>query len=373
MANYESSYKLSQTGKPRSRGTGVALATAGVLAASWLIVRNQTRKVEQACPATGRFITVDGVRLHYLSKGTGPVVVLLHGNGVTAEDFRHSGMFDQLAENHQVIAFDRPGFGYSERPRDTLWTPAAQASLLANALRELGVREAVVFAHSWATLVALSMATARADMVRGLVLASGYYYPSARLDVLAAGPAIPLIGDLLRYTVSPLLTRLIWPMLIKRVFAPAEVPETFKRMPPWMALRPGQLRAEAEETAMMIPSAAVLREHYPELTMPVSIIAGADDALVSATHNSQQLNREIAGSELSLVPGAGHMIQHLSQQLLIDAIERVEGLAGESAGAPGETSADDATAGGEPMPVNGAHRAEQSTPPAAGQSQPQLH
>lgn len=311
--------------KPPSRKTGAALAAAGILAASWLVVRSQTRKVEREHPAAGQFVTVDGVRLHYLSEGTGPVVVLLHGNGVTAEDYRHSGMFDQLASTHRVIAFDRPGFGYSDRPRGTVWTPEAQATLLVSALEQLGVSEAVVFAHSWSTLVALSMATARPDLVRGLVLASGYYYPSVRLDVLGAVPAVPLIGDVMRYTLSPLVARLIWPLAVKRAFAPLAVPDSFKRMPPWMALRPGQLRAEAEETAMMIPSAAALREHYPELDIPVSIIAGAEDAIVSAGHNSEQLHRDIAGSELTLLPGAGHMIQHLSQQTLIKEIERVQG------------------------------------------------
>ena len=310
--------------KPPTGKTGAALAVAGILAASWLIVRNRTRKVEQEHPAAGDFITVDGVRLHYLSQGTGPVVVLLHGNGVTAEDYRNSGMFDQLASNHRVIAFDRPGFGYSERPRNTVWTPDAQATLLAHALEQLGVREAAVFAHSWATLVALSMAKQRPELVRGLVLASGYYYPSVRLDVLSAVPAIPVIGDLLRYTVSPLMTRLLWPLAVKRAFAPLAVPDSFKRMPPWMALRPGQLRAESEETAMMIPSAAALRENYPELDIPVSIIAGEEDAIVSASHNSEQLHRDVPGSELTLLPGAGHMIQHLSQQTLIKAIERVQ-------------------------------------------------
>jgi pimeloyl-ACP methyl ester carboxylesterase len=309
---------------PPSRKAGAAWAAAAVLVASWLVVRAQTRKVEQEHPPAGEFVTVDGVKLHYLSEGTGPVVVLLHGNGVTAEDYRHSGMFDQLASNYRVIAFDRPGFGYSERPRGTAWTPEAQAALLAGALEQLDVHEAVIFAHSWGTLVALAMAKAKPALVRGLVLASGYYYPSVRLDVLSAVPAVPVIGDLLRYTVSPLLTRLIWPLAIKRTFAPVAVPDSFKRMPPWMALRPGQLRAEAEETAMMIPSAAALREHYPELDIPVSIIAGEEDAIVSASHNSEQLQRDIPGSELTLLPGAGHMIQHLSQQTLIKEIERVQ-------------------------------------------------
>lgn len=307
------------------RKLGYMLGTAAVLAASWLLVRSNTRQTETDHPPRGGFITVDGVRLHYLSKGEGPVVVLLHGNGVTAEDFRNAGLIDRLARDHRVIAFDRPGYGYSERPRSTLWTPAAQAQLLAGALAGLGVGRAVVLAHSWATLVALSMAQQYPQLVAGLVLASGYYYPSVRLDVLTAAPAIPILGDLMRYTVSPLAGWLLWPLVMRRAFGPQPVPDSFRKYPKWMSLRPDQLRAEAAETAMMIPSAAVLKKHYAALRMPVEIIAGEDDRIADARHNSARLHDDIAHSELTMVQGAGHMIQHLSQQALALAVERVVG------------------------------------------------
>ena len=72
--------------------------------------------MERRNPPQGRFIDLDGVRLHYLEQGEGPSVVLLHGNVVTAEDFAYSGILDRAAERHRVIAFDRPGMGYSDRP-----------------------------------------------------------------------------------------------------------------------------------------------------------------------------------------------------------------------------------------------------------------
>ena len=309
----------------KSKGPKVGLALgAAVLAASWLVVRYKTAQAEREHPPTGEFITVDGVRLHYFSKGQGPTVVLLHGNGVIAQDFLHSGLFDQLAENHRVIAFDRPGFGYSERPRTTIWTPATQAKLIAAGLEQLGVQQAVVLAHSWATLVAISMGLQQPQLVSGLVLASGYYYPSVRLDVLSATPAIPLIGDLLSHTISPLIGRLMWPAAIKLAFTPSAVPASFELMSPWMSLRPTQLRAEAAETAMMIPSAAVLRKHYPELEMPVSIVVGEGDKIVDPEANSLQLDQDLSDSDLTVLEGAGHMIQHLSQAALLSAVESVE-------------------------------------------------
>jgi hypothetical protein len=60
------------------------------------------------------------------------------------------------------------------------------------------------------------------------VPASGYYYPTPRVDVVAAsGPAIPIIGDILRYTVAPLLGRVLWPAVMRKIFGPAKVPAKF--------------------------------------------------------------------------------------------------------------------------------------------------
>jgi len=75
------------------------------------------RRAERRDPAGGEFITVDGVRLHYIERGTGPTIVLLHGNGAMARDFVLSGLFDLLATDHRVIAFDRPGFGFARLSR----------------------------------------------------------------------------------------------------------------------------------------------------------------------------------------------------------------------------------------------------------------
>jgi pimeloyl-ACP methyl ester carboxylesterase len=298
----------------RRQAAGAGLFAVGALAMAYTVVRNRTAAAERAHPPAGQFVVVDGVRLHYLDQGEGPVVVLLHGNATMAEDFRNSGLIGELSRDFRVIAFDRPGFGYSERPRDTLWTPDAQARVLQKALRQLGVDKHIVLGHSWGTLVALAMALAEPERVTGLLLLGGYYYPSLRLDVPAAAlPAVPLIGDLLRYTVTPLWGRLTWPLAIKSAFSPSRIAATFRRLPAWLALRPSQLRATAAEAALMVPSAASLEQRYRELTMPVAIFAGDGDKIVDPQANAVRLHAELPRSTLRLVPGAGHMLQHLVQ------------------------------------------------------------
>ncbi|WP_336489609.1 alpha/beta fold hydrolase [Methylobacterium nigriterrae] len=299
------------------------LGSAAALGASALYAASKTRQAERRTPPVGDFITVEGVRLHYVERGQGEPLVLIHGNGTMIQDFLVSGIVDDLAERYRVIIIDRPGYGYSDRPRG-LWTPRAHATLYQKALQQLGVSQAVVLGHSWGTLVAVALALQAPQLVRSLVLASGYYYPTLRADViLASPPAIPVIGDVLRYTVSPVVGRLLLPGMIKGMFAPAEVPERFDReFPTDMMLRPLQLRASAEDAAMMTPVTVELQEHYRDLTLPVVIITGADDQIADVGRQSERLHHELPDSEFIAVPGMGHMIHHLAPDDVIAAIDR---------------------------------------------------
>lgn len=300
---------------------GPGLLAGAALVASFLYVRAKTQQAETDNPPTGQFVEVDGVRLHYTVHGDGPPLVMLHGNGVTHSDFDTSGLTQQLAREHKLYIFDRPGFGYSDRPRTTVWTPKAQAELLYQALQQLQVERPVVLGHSWGTMVAVAMGLAHPDYVRGLVLLSGYYYPNVRLDApLMSPPAIPIIGDLLRYTLSPLLGRLMWPAIVKHMFSPAPVPESFRQLPVWMMLRPSQLRAGAAESSLMIPSAMMLRKHYPELTMPVTIIAGSADKVIDPGDNSIRLHGDVTRSTLRVEPGVGHMVHYTHAEEIARAV-----------------------------------------------------
>jgi pimeloyl-ACP methyl ester carboxylesterase len=213
--------------------------SVGALVAVALVNRYLAKKAERDNPAAGRFLDVDGVRLHYVGvrphyveRGSGEPLVLLHGNGSMIEDFESSGLIDLAARNYRVIVFDRPGFGHSDRPRNVVWTPVAQAELIKHALERLEVSRAIVLGHSWGASVAVALALKYPDMIRGLVLASGYYYPTARPDVIAMGaPALPLIGDILSHTLSPLISRAIWPSMMAKIFGPRVRAGKIRRVP----------------------------------------------------------------------------------------------------------------------------------------------
>ncbi len=300
------------------------LLAGAAMVAAYAVVQVKSAQAERQLPPSGQFIDADGVRLHYIDRGSGPVVVLLHGNAGMAQDFESAGLVDRLAAaGYRVLAFDRPGFGYSTRPRGRLWTVDHQAQLMLRALRQLEVAQALVFAHSWGTLVAMAMAALDPGVVRGLVLASGYYYPSFRLDApLQSGPAIPLLGDAMRFTISPLIARLLTPLQTWRLFSPNKVPAAFHRIPKWMSLRPRQLRASAAEAAMMVPAVALMKGGYAGLVLPVVLMAGRSDKMADAEYHSGRLHRELLQSELRIVEG-GHMLHYYAQDELLAAVDAV--------------------------------------------------
>jgi pimeloyl-ACP methyl ester carboxylesterase len=305
----------------------LALGTLAVLGACAWFVRVKTRDLEARHPPTGRFVEVDGVRLHVTEHGpsTAPAVVLLHGNGGMSTEMELSGLVERLVPRYRVLLFDRPGYGHSDRPSGRSFTPHTQAALLLHALDRLGVQRPIVLGHSWGALVATAMGLAAPERLRGLVLVSGYYTPSLRLDVgWMSPPALPLLGTLLRHTVAPVLSRLLWPAMVRRVFAPAPTAPAFaQRYPVWMSLRPGVLRASAAESAMMIPQAASLRRRTRDLRIPVAIVAGASDRLVSTAWHSARLHRRIAESRLHVVPNAGHMVHHTSPDGVVAALDEL--------------------------------------------------
>ena len=310
------------------------LTAAALLGVSAYVNARLAGKAERANPPSGRFVEVGGVRLHVVERGQGDALVLLHGNGSTVEDFVSSGLMELAASRYRAIAIDRPGFGHSERPRSTVWTDAAQAQLIAAALRRIGVSRATVLGHSWGCSVAVALGLDHPALVSGLVLVSGYYYPSVRADVaLMSGPAIPGIGDVLRYSVSPPLGRLLWPLFLRKMFGPEAVPAKFDGFPREMALRPSQIRASAAESALMIPDAAARAGRYRELTMPVAIVAGDEDRIVTFEKQSARLHGELPRSSLHRIPGGGHMVHQTATRRVLAAIDEVAEAARQTSGA----------------------------------------
>lgn len=307
----------------RTTTTLAGMAALGLASAA--LVQYLARRAVSQRKLIGELRHVGGRSVQIVDRGSGPCVVVLHGNGSMLEDLSSSGLIDQLAEKHRVIALDRPGFGGTTRDAGGVWTPKREADALAGILDGLGVDRHVVVAHSWGTLVALAHALRQPASVDGLVLLSGYYFPTTRLDTVMQTPAsLPLIGNLLRHTLLPLIARLAAPMAFRKLFKPLPVPQRFlEEYSVGMATRPSQLKSTADDTVSMPGAAGALSPHYGEVTIPVHIICGAEDAIVSTPGQSVRLHEALPSSSIEVLEGVGHMTHHARPDLVIRAIERM--------------------------------------------------
>jgi pimeloyl-ACP methyl ester carboxylesterase len=247
---------------------------------------------------------------------------MLHGNGSMIQELRLSGLYELASTRYRVIVPDRPGYGYSSRPRDRWWGPRAQAALLRAMLARLGIERPILFAHSFGTLVALAYALEYPAATRSLVLASGYYFPTARLDVLfMASPAIPHLAAPRAHALAAHAAAGVQPCSRAALLLPLPDLDGAAAFPTWMALRPSQLRASAEEAALLVPSAMRLQRLYHALEVPAIIIAGSQDRYVSQARHSAELARRVPYGEFVLSPRAGHMVHHVDPRRVLHAIE----------------------------------------------------
>jgi hypothetical protein len=101
--------------RARSSRTWKLAGAATVLGGLAVANAIRARKAVRDNPPIGQFIKVDGVCLHYVEKGSGPPILLVHGNGVMVQDWMISGLFDELAKTQPRHRRRPPGFGYSSR------------------------------------------------------------------------------------------------------------------------------------------------------------------------------------------------------------------------------------------------------------------
>jgi pimeloyl-ACP methyl ester carboxylesterase len=270
----------------------------------------------------GQYITVDGTRLHYVDHGKGTPVILLHGNGSMVGDFISSGIVEHLGRGYRVVAFDRPGFGYSERPSTRKWCAVEQAKLFLRAWQFLDIERPVVVGHSWGSLVALAAALETENRIKGLVLLSGYYYPTPMAGLTSrTSQSLSVLPGMLREALMPIAWRLAAPGAVERIFAPCAVPERFRKfysLPD--ALRPSQMRTVREEAAMLPEMTQHLSALYKGLDVPVRLLAGSDDGIVDTDAHSVRLQRELAQSTLKVIPRCGHMVHHAAPNEVARAI-----------------------------------------------------
>ena len=308
------------------------LIAAGFALLLGLFILNQIKfkQAESAYPPNGSFVTGEGTKLHYIRKGHGIPVVFLHGGILTANDFEK--VVDMASSRgYEAIAFDRPGYGYSERPLNETVTPADQARLIHGALQQMGVEKPIIVGHSWSGLLAMTYALLYPDEISGVVtLAGAMYkegYPAENGDPISKLIVTPVLGTIFLHTVlrSPLGTTLAG-SIVKQTFAPEPVPAGYREATLSLWLRPGQFRANREDILAFPPAAEQVSKLYKQIESPVVIVVGEDDPF-GAKEQAARLKGDIAHARLMVIPRVAHMIPQNHPDIVLQAIDMIGGSA----------------------------------------------
>ena len=293
----------------------VVLLLTTLAACRWQAATRETRTRLEAAPATGRFVRAHDVDVFIQERGPadGPIVLFMHGMGAWSEIWQPT-MTAVSGAGFRAIALDLPPFGYSERPAATAYGRQAQARRIIGLLDTLGVQRAYLVGHSFGggpTMEAVLQAPSRvaalvlADAAIGLDTASG--------DAGLAGTLLgigPVRDTLIAATVTnPRLTGYLLGQFVadpsavtdarvQMLQAPLALDGATSAFGDWLL----DFMTSAERPLSKDPAA------YRMLSLPTLIIWGDRDT-TTPLPQGEQLKTLIAGAELAVMPGVGHMPQ----------------------------------------------------------------
>jgi pimeloyl-ACP methyl ester carboxylesterase len=277
--------------------------------------------------AEGAFVDLPGGRIHAVVQGTGPDLILVHGANGNARDFTFD-LVGRMAADFRVIAFDRPGFGFSDDfggPE----SPLDQADILRDAARALGAERPIVLGHSYGGAVAMAWALRDPDLAALVLLAPathpwpgdlGLWY---RISGSAVGQALVLP------LVAALAPRSGVDRTLEGVFAPDPVPAGYlDHLGFDLTMRPAQLGLNARQVTGLKRHVTAMAPGYPALTLPIEVLHGTEDETVLLALHAERLATELETANLTRLQGTGHMPHHARPDDVADAIRRAAARAG---------------------------------------------
>ncbi|MEL6958022.1 MAG: alpha/beta hydrolase [Pseudomonadota bacterium] len=299
---------------------------------------SRVSSAEREYPPEGVLIDVDGRQVHAVVRGDGPAVVLLHGAGGNTREWTFS-LVERLSMRYRVIAFDRPGMGYTDRT-DAKYegafsaeaeSPMEQAEMLHKAATELGVDNAIIVGHSYGSIVALAWALRFPDDTAGLVTLGGVSHPwPGELGSYYTVNGSAVGGAVLPPLIAAFASDERVENAIAGIFAPNPVPEGYKDyIGAPLTIRPDSFRANTRQVNTLYPHVVDMAPRYAEeITMPLEIIHGDLDTTVPLEVHSIPLSAAVPHAKLTVLEGVGHMPHHTHPDVFEAALDRVADAAG---------------------------------------------
>ena len=309
---------MGQLARILSAVTGlVALVIVATVATHWAPDQPVSTLEPRWAQPPSQFLDVAGLRTHLRDEGPrdDPMpIVLLHGTSDSLHTW--GGWTDVLARERRVIRVDMPGFGLTGPAPGGDYRVERYVEFVAALLDALGVRQCVLVGNSFGGWVSWETALAHPGRVQALVLvdSAGYPLESQSVPIGFRIAQVPLLNRLMQFT----LPRGLIESSVKNTYGdPSLVTGELVDRYFELTLREGNRQALAERFAAGRWAADTAR--IRQLTLPTLILWGGRDRLIPPEY-ATRFHRDIAGSQLVMFPGLGHVPQEEDPEATVAAV-----------------------------------------------------
>jgi pimeloyl-ACP methyl ester carboxylesterase len=288
------------------------------------VTRRISRQAEKLVPAAGKRITVDGHDVHYVESGQGRPILMIHGLGGHLHHMRRP-LMERFGDDYRLIAIDRPGSGYSSRPRGD-GRLSQQADFIAHLIDAMELDRPLIVGHSLGGAIALAVALRHPGKISGLALISPltHHYSEVPPEFAPLHIPNPLLRRLIANTVAVPVSARNAPRTLDFVFGPQQPPADLAVAGGALAgMRPSHIYATSTDLVALRHDLKDFENRYGEIDMPVGILFGDKDRVLNYRRHGLSMRDKIADLDLEIAEGVGHMPQYVVTEQVVAFIRRI--------------------------------------------------
>ncbi|BBM82780.1 alpha/beta fold hydrolase [Candidatus Uabimicrobium amorphum] len=263
---------------------------------------------------SSNFIDIDGVKVHYLSAGSGECVLLIHGWPTCAYLWRNVML--PIAKNYDVIAIDLPAFGLSDKPLNQTYSLKYYESVLEKFLDQLNISQVSLAVHDLGGPVGLKWAVRNPQRIKRLILLNTLVYTSfswavalfvmaTRVPLLNSWMASPKgIAKAMRFGVEN--KKNLTPEVLKNYCEPFRDKKAGKAL---------------LKTIHDLHGVGEIQRKLANFDVPVRLIYGENDRILPGIAKTmQRVQKDLPQAQLTSIPGCGHFLQEDQPQKIGELI-----------------------------------------------------